>query len=724
MSGFDWFNLSPAWNEFSVRLSLTLLHSLWQGIVIAAIAAMALRWLRRSSANSRYIVAGLALLCLPISAAITYSTVEVPTGLARQDVPQLSEISSVDDASATASVDPPMFQTFESRPSSVSEPRPESASLIADIPVVPIESEKVVANHWLTPLLPWLSTAYLIGVIAMLIRLLLGVWGGFRLRSQSTLATETGLLSVVGELSTKLGLKLAPTIYYCERVAAPAVIGILKPAILLPASMVTSLSPTELAAILSHELAHIRRGDLALQFVQRSIEMLFFFHPATWWLSARVNDERENCCDDLAASAGFGNIGYATALLRVAELCLSKKPSQVFSPVGVLSADGSNSRQLSRRIERQLNMNSSPRLGSRLSFVLIALIAVCGIASVGAMTLKPTETAMVALKPTFNSAVILESEMDDAPAAVAIADEKTDTINAAEFTPATLKQALTSRDLQFDNMTVVYQTSSVKVGVIATKESQQATLSTFGVQPEGKRVEAKVTTEYRLTIRGDETTIDVDEHVEGSVDLGFIPQRTRTSNSSGKELIRQLIPNSEEKKIPDQDLVSHYGDEPPNGLLEQDQMFAELCLGIGYGKRMKEVTSIMQAGPNLEIEATLLLYDGLPDISRATLIVDSNLLVRKATLWTRDESDGLMSEIITDGILPGLPPERFVARTSTHKRRNFWTERGGKKRNGELINADYETVSIKFELSDEEYATLSAIDMDAADMVMDLSPKP
>ena len=179
MSGFDWLNLSPVWDEFSVRLSLTLLHSLWQGIVIAAIAAVTLRWLRRSTANSRYVVAGLALLCLPAVAAITYSTVEVPAGHARQDVPQLSEISladanykAVDDASALASVDHPMSQTFESRPSSVLEPRPESASLIADIPVVPIESEKVVANRWLTPLLPWLSTAYLIGVIAMLVRLL------------------------------------------------------------------------------------------------------------------------------------------------------------------------------------------------------------------------------------------------------------------------------------------------------------------------------------------------------------------------------------------------------------------------------------------------------------------------------------------------------------------------------------------------------------------------
>ena len=177
-------------------------------------------------------------------------------------------------------------------------------------------------------------------------------------------------------------------------------IGVLKPAILLPASLLTSLSPTELAAILTHELAHIRRGDLALQFVQKFIETLFFFHPATWWLSDRINDERENCCDDLAASSGFGNVGYATALLKVAELCVSKKRSRAASPTGILAANGSNSRQLSRRIERQLNMNSAPRFGSRFSFVLIALIAVGCIASVGAMTLKPVAPVMEALAET------------------------------------------------------------------------------------------------------------------------------------------------------------------------------------------------------------------------------------------------------------------------------------------------------------------------------------
>ena len=410
MNALEWLNLSPGWNEFSIRLSLTLLHLIWQGIVMVAIAAVALRCLRRSSANSRYVVAGLALFCFPVAAAITYATLETPTELSRQDVPLTSNIHSTiaNDKpvrDAAASVDLTKSNPPESTQELVPEPQTELAdSTISHVPsntaATPIKTVSVPTRHWLTPLLPWLSAAYLIGVVTMLVRLLLGVWGGVRLRSQSTLATESGLLSVVGQLSTKLGLKLAPAVYFCESIAAPAVIGVLKPAILLPASLLTSLSPTELAAILTHELAHIRRGDLALQFVQKFIETLFFFHPATWWLSDRINDERENCCDDLAASSGFGNVGYATALLKVAELCVSKKRARRARPTGILAADGSNSRQLSRRIERQLNMNSAPRFGSRVSFVLIALIAVGCIASVGAMTLKPVAPVMEALTET------------------------------------------------------------------------------------------------------------------------------------------------------------------------------------------------------------------------------------------------------------------------------------------------------------------------------------
>ncbi len=73
-------------------------------------------------------------------------------------------------------------------------------------------------------------------------------------------------------------------------------------------------TPGQLAAILSHELAHIRRYDPVINFLQRIVEAFLFFHPITWWISHRVRLEREHCCDDIAA-ASVGRLPYAAALL-------------------------------------------------------------------------------------------------------------------------------------------------------------------------------------------------------------------------------------------------------------------------------------------------------------------------------------------------------------------------------------------------------------------------
>ena len=67
--------------------------------------------------------------------------------------------------------------------------------------------------------------------------------------------------------------------------------------ILLPTSWLTELPPDMLESIIAHELAHIRRGDLWVNLLQRVIEVLLFYHPAVWWLSQRIRVERELCCD-------------------------------------------------------------------------------------------------------------------------------------------------------------------------------------------------------------------------------------------------------------------------------------------------------------------------------------------------------------------------------------------------------------------------------------------
>ena len=87
---------------------------------------------------------------------------------------------------------------------------------------------------------------------------------------------------MIRQLARQMRLKAAPMVYFCEEVVVPAVTGVIKPAVLLPASLLTQLSQDELAAIISHELAHIRRFDLPIQMLQKVIESILFFHPAVW----------------------------------------------------------------------------------------------------------------------------------------------------------------------------------------------------------------------------------------------------------------------------------------------------------------------------------------------------------------------------------------------------------------------------------------------------------
>src|SRR5262249_62123234 len=93
--------------------------------------------------------------------------------------------------------------------------------------------------------------------------------------------------------------------------------GWLHPVILLPASTLTGLSPGQIESILAHELAHIRRHDYLVNLLQSLVETLLFYHPGVWWVSRRIREERELCCDDLAVGVVGGPVLYAEALCRL-----------------------------------------------------------------------------------------------------------------------------------------------------------------------------------------------------------------------------------------------------------------------------------------------------------------------------------------------------------------------------------------------------------------------
>ena len=119
-------------------------------------------------------------------------------------------------------------------------------------------------------------------------------------------------------------------------VAGPQVAGCRRPLLLVPRGLSATLADAELDAVLLHELAHLRRGDLRWNLLQRVVLALLWFHPVAWYLQASVARERERCCDALAVRHGAQPTALAHALVKLAEAGARPALAMAMSQGGVL----------------------------------------------------------------------------------------------------------------------------------------------------------------------------------------------------------------------------------------------------------------------------------------------------------------------------------------------------------------------------------------------------
>jgi bla regulator protein blaR1 len=265
-------------------LGWTLLHFLWQGTAVAALAAVLLSLCRRSSV--RYAVAVGALAFMLTTPIVTFVfLVRSPASVA------------VDSYSA--------LQTWRTAPRNIAAPISSS--------ILPF------ASSFSLDALPWLVEGWLLGVAFFSLRSA----GGFLLlererRKQSKTVSDR-VLAMCQTLQRRLGLNRTIGYCECEWLQAPAVLGWFRPVVLLPVTAVTGLSEEQLQSIIAHELAHIQRFDAFVNAFQVAVETLLFYHPAVWWLNRRIRTEREHCCDDTAVSLCGNPIEYARALTIMEE---------------------------------------------------------------------------------------------------------------------------------------------------------------------------------------------------------------------------------------------------------------------------------------------------------------------------------------------------------------------------------------------------------------------
>ncbi len=355
--------------DLCVRAAQALMHFLWQGLLLAAIVAIVNRLCRQRTASLRYGVSFGALLIMAVCLAVTLVLVPssyVPGVDARPSVQTHTPANSPDSGEALSASTGPVstIPAVESVNSSIFPDHVRDTVATNAASAGPSEPALSMRAS------PYIVAFYVLGVLLMLLRLVLAVGGGERLRRSSFPVKEPEILDLLTTKATELGLRVAPAIAKCERVAAPIIVGVFKPTILLPVAILSELSPSQIEAILTHELAHIRRWDHVANLLQRIVESLLFFHPAVWYVSRCVSRERENCCDDTVLATGAEATGYAELLVRVAEMTQFQR----LSSTAALAASGTRSTKLRERVLRVLgNTIDTPVRVTRVGFAVAAL---------------------------------------------------------------------------------------------------------------------------------------------------------------------------------------------------------------------------------------------------------------------------------------------------------------------------------------------------------------
>ncbi|WP_372751559.1 M56 family metallopeptidase [Labilibaculum sp.] len=254
--------------DWSKTIGWTLFHSTWQVTVIGVIIWLIFRFISKDNARIRYALSGLGLVIICIAFTITfYHYLPKETNKALVDLGQQIQLTD--------------FEQFEE-------------SFFSHLW---IQVSSRIENSF-----PILVNIWIIGMFFLSINLILKYINTQKLKTHLTFPLRSEYKEITDRIITKYQLKQNIIFKESGFLEIPSVIGYFKPFVILPISILSGIPKNQLEIIIAHELAHIRRHDYLLQFIQGIIELVFFYHPVVWWLSSVVNAEREHICDDLAVT--------------------------------------------------------------------------------------------------------------------------------------------------------------------------------------------------------------------------------------------------------------------------------------------------------------------------------------------------------------------------------------------------------------------------------------
>jgi uncharacterized protein (TIGR03435 family) len=288
------------WNE---TLTVALVNHLWQSTVVIVFAWLLTLALRKNQARMRYrvwMIASIKFL-LPFSLLI-----------------------SAGESLQTKLATPVQHPAIAAAIQQITQPFPASSGSSAGFYD---GGEPWTATPESHPLPQILAALWLCGFLAILF-----VWfrAWWKLRATVRASLPMTVVADVPVLAS-------------PRLVEPGIFGILRPVLLMPENITDRLSADQLRAILAHEMCHVRRRDNLTAAIHMMVQALFWFHPATWWIKARLIEERERACDEAVLQSGNEPELYAESILNVCKF-------YVESPLACVS--GVTGSDLKRRIVR------------------------------------------------------------------------------------------------------------------------------------------------------------------------------------------------------------------------------------------------------------------------------------------------------------------------------------------------------------------------------------
>lgn len=267
------------------NIGTLLAHNVWQSIIIFGIAFLILKLVKNVSAEEKswsWSVTLFALALLPLAAFLPGKGIELET------------------------VQAPVVSSFEQ--SEV----PEFAPTLKSTSKAKTKINMASPGGFSLPkfgkedLLMAFMVIWLLGTGFSLLRLTYACFNALKLRD--------GAYPYAGPEDAHWPSNVEVAV--SNSINGPIVIGVFKPLILIPRSFAFDMVQEELKPLLYHELAHIKRRDNLLHFVERIIIAFYWWNPIMHYIAARISEERELACDDRAASSCGDNLVYAKSLLK------------------------------------------------------------------------------------------------------------------------------------------------------------------------------------------------------------------------------------------------------------------------------------------------------------------------------------------------------------------------------------------------------------------------